>query len=260
MSQGDSPRIVGAYVDECWRGEAVLARGPSVTEPHIYGYEDIAGLIDHALLAPSLTTPAIDAGLELARRYAVASVCVLPYAAERAARSLAGSGVRVTTTIGFPHGGHATRVKLYESECAIADGAVELDMVVNVSRVKSAAWHEVAEEIQRVTTLCHERSVKLKLIFENAFLSDAEKVRLCQISAELGVDWVKTSTGFGPSGATLADVELMRRSVPPTVAVKASGGIRDLSGLLQLRPFVTRVGTSSTQVILDECRAELEKR
>lgn len=237
----------------------MLARG-RVTEALNYSYADIAGLIDHALLAPAMSAAAIDAGLELAQRYAVASVCILPYAVERAAKVLAGSDVRVTTVIGFPHGGQSPRVKRYEAECALADGAVELDMVVNVSAVKSGAWSYVSEEIASVTNVCHERGGKLKVIFENAYLDDSEKVRLCKVCAELGVDWAKTSTGFGPSGATRSDVELMRRSLPDSVQVKASGGIRDLATLLGLRPFVTRVGTSHTQAILDECRALLGTR
>lgn len=237
----------------------MLARD-RVTAPLNYSYADIAGLIDHALLAPATSAAALDSGLELARRYAVASVCILPYAVERAANALAGSSVRVSTVIGFPHGGQASRVKRYEAECALADGAVELDMVVNVSAVKSAAWRYVADEIAAVLSACRAQRAKLKLIFENAYLERDEKLRLCGLCAELGVDWAKTSTGFAPSGASRADVELMRNALPPTVEVKASGGIRDLASLLELRAFVTRIGTSHTQAILDECRARLAAR
>lgn len=222
-----------------------------------YSYADIAGMIDHALLAPALSTRELEAGLTLALSYQVASVCILPYYVARAAERLAGSGVRATTVIGFPHGGQARRVKVFEAEHALADGAEELDLLVNISQARSGDFAAVRLEVAEVVRVCHARGRKLKLIFENAFLEPSQIVALCGLATELGLDWVKTSTGFGPSGATLADVELMRRSVPAHVQVKASGGVRDLKTLLAFRPFVTRVGTSSTAKILDECRAEL---
>jgi deoxyribose-phosphate aldolase len=222
-----------------------------------YGYQDIAGMIDHALLAPTLDRPELEAGLDLAERYGVASVCILPYYVARAAERLAGGPVRVTTTIGFPHGGQARPVKVFEAEQALSDGAVELDLVVNVGLVRSGDFAAAGAEVGEIVRLCHARGRKLKLIFENAYLEQHQKIRLCELSTELEVDWVKTSTGFGPSGATLADVALMRQRVPPRVEVKASGGIRDLSMLLAFRSYVTRVGTSSTAKILDECRERL---
>lgn len=222
-----------------------------------FDYADVAGMIDHALLAPTLDRAGLEAGLDLAERYAVASVCILPYYVARAAERLQGSAVRVTTTIGFPHGGQTRRVKAFEAEQALSEGAVELDLVVNLSQVKSGDFTAVGAEVGEIVRLCHERGRKLKLIFENAYLDQAQKIRLCELGSELGVDWVKTSTGFGPSGATLADVALMREHVPTRVEVKASGGIRDLATLLEFRRYVTRVGTSSTQKILDECRARL---
>lgn len=222
-----------------------------------FDYADIAGMIDHALLAPTLDRAGLEAGLDLAERYAVASVCILPYYVGRAAERLQGSAVRVTTVIGFPHGGQTRRVKVFEAEQALSEGAVELDQVVNLSQVKSGDFAAVAAEVGEIARLCHERGRKLKLIFENAYLDQSQKLRLCELGSEVGVDWVKTSTGFGPSGATLADVALMREHVPPSVEVKASGGIRDLATLLEFRVYVTRVGTSSTQKILDECRSRL---
>lgn len=217
-------------------------------------YRDVAKLIDHALLSPALDANELEAGLALARAYDVASVCILPYYVERAAAVLAGSDVKVTTTIGFPHGAQTSGVKRFEAERAIVEGAVELDMVVNVSRVKSGAYALVRDEIAAICELCHANARKLKVIFENAYLTDTKKHRLCEISSELRVDWVKTSTGFGPSGATLADVELMRHACPESVQVKASGGVRNIDTLLAFRPFVTRIGTSSTRAILDEFR------
>ncbi len=215
----------------------------------------LAKIIDHSLLRADLTADALDAGCRLALECNVASVCILPFALSRAVELLAGSTVVPTTTVGFPHGANTTRVKLGEAEEALDAGAGELDMVVNVSWVKSGAFAAVAEEIGAAVALCHTRGAKLKVIFENAYLTDAEKIRLCEISSNSGVDFVKTSTGFGPSGATVEDVALMRRHCPPSVAVKAAGGIRDLDLLLALRRAgATRCGSSSTRDILGEAR------
>jgi deoxyribose-phosphate aldolase len=222
-----------------------------------YRYEDIAGMVDHALLSPSLDPAALEAGLGFAVAYRVASVCIVPHYLARAAEVLAGSGVRATTTIGFPHGAQATAAKLREAELALAEGGVELDAVVNVSRVLGLDWAYVASEVRALVATCHNGGAKLKLIFENCYLADSHKIRLCELAGELGADWVKTSTGFGSGGATLADLRLMREHSPPVVQVKASGGIRTLDELLAMRPFVTRVGLSRTREILDECRRRL---
>jgi deoxyribose-phosphate aldolase len=223
-----------------------------------FGYDDIAGMVDHALLVPTLTSGELEAGLRLALDYRVASVCVVPHYLARAGETLSGSGVRATTTIGFPHGTSRTSVKVHEVEAALDDGAVELDAVVNVSRVLGLDWDYVGAEIRALVEVTHARGAKLKLIFENGYLENPHKVRLCELAGELGVDWVKTSTGFGPGGATLADVRLMREHSPPSVQVKAAGGIRTLDELLAFRPFVTRVGLSRTREILDECRRRLD--
>ena len=200
-----------------------------------YTYPDIAKMIDHSLLNPALTVPELEEGCQLALRYDVASVCILPYYAARCAEILAGSTVQASTTIGFPHGGHTTAVKLAEVKQALGDGATELDMVINISQARTGNWAYVTEEIRLLTEATHARGAKIKVIFENAYLDDAMKVRLCEICSKLGVDWVKTSTGYASSGATLADLALMRRHSPPSVQVKAAGGIRTLDALLEVR-------------------------
>ncbi|MGC4094135.1 MAG: deoxyribose-phosphate aldolase [Polyangiaceae bacterium] len=215
-------------------------------------------MLDHALLLPNLDSKALEEGIELARLYDVASVCIVPYYVKRAREALQGSSVLTSTTVGFPHGVVSTRAKLAEAECALDDGAQELDVLVNVSWVLSGAWPAVRSEVAALTELTHARGQRLKLIFENAYLNDEQKRALCQLCGELSVDWVKTSTGFGPSGATLGDVKLMRNASPAHVAVKAAGGVRDLATLLELMPFVTRIGTSHTRAILDEWRQRLE--
>jgi deoxyribose-phosphate aldolase len=223
-----------------------------------YAYADIAGMIDHALLAPTLTTEELEAGCRLAREYEVASVCIQPWAVKRADELLSGTTVQPTTTIGFPHGAQATGVKAAEAEQALADGATELDMVVNISKVKSADWDYVREDIAAVLEPTHRKRMKLKVIFENCYLAEAEKIRLCEICGELGVDWVKTSTGFGTGGATDEDLILMKTHSPEYVQVKASGGIRDLDRLLRVRELgCTRCGTSGTKDILDELKRRL---
>jgi deoxyribose-phosphate aldolase len=221
-------------------------------------YDDLAAMIDHALLAPTLTWDELEAGCRLARAYGVASVCIMPYALARCAELLAGSPVAPSTTIGFPHGGQATAVKVAEADRAISDGGVELDMVVNVSLVRSGRWEDVRADIRGVTEAAHAAGRKVKVIFECCFLDDAQKIRLCEIASDLGCDWVKTSTGFGGGGATEADVALMRRHAAPHVQVKAAGGIRDLDGLLRFRDLgANRCGTSRTQDILDDLTRRL---
>ncbi|MCG6924786.1 MAG: deoxyribose-phosphate aldolase [Acidobacteria bacterium] len=223
-----------------------------------YTYDDIAGMIDHSLLVPTLTTEQLEAGCQLAREYNVASVCILPYALERASGLLAGSTVQPSTTIGFPHGGQATSVKVAEAEQALADGGTELDMVVNISKVLSGDWAYVRRDVEAVLEPTHAGRMKLKVIFENCYLDDAQKIRLCEICGELGVDWVKTSTGFGTGGATDEDLVLMRKHSPPHVQVKAAGGVRDLDRLIRVRELgCTRSGATRTRDILDELKSRL---
>jgi deoxyribose-phosphate aldolase len=225
-----------------------------------YTYEQIAKMIDHSLLNPVLTDAELDAGCELARRYDVASVCIKPYAVRRAAELLAGSSVRPSTTIGFPHGGHLTVIKVAECEQAMQDGAIELDMVVNIGKVLSGDWSYVRRDIQAVVDCAHAGGALVKVIFENCFLQDEHKIRLCELCGEAGADWVKTSTGYGADGATIADLKLMRRHAPAHVQVKAAGGVRTLDGILEVRALgVTRLGATRTAQILDECQQRLAR-
>jgi deoxyribose-phosphate aldolase len=220
-----------------------------------YRYEDIAKMIDHSLLHPALSSDELDRGCGLAVRYNVATVCILPYYVRRCAGLLAGSTVKPGATIGFPHGGHATSTKVAEAAFALSEGAQELDMVVNISKVRSGDWGYVREEIQTIAATTHDKGQKLKVIFENCYLNDEQKIQLCRICGEVGVDWVKTSTGYGTGGATLEDVKLMRAHAPAAVQVKAAGGIRDMDSLLAYRALgVTRIGASRTAEMLEECK------
>jgi deoxyribose-phosphate aldolase len=223
-----------------------------------HSYSDIAKMIDHSLLQPTLTVADLEAGCKLALAYDVASVCILPYYLKRCAEILRESSVKASTTIGFPHGGHATETKAAEARQAIADGGQELDMVVNVSQVLSGKWDYVRDDIQAVIDVAHWSGAKVKVIFENCYLQDEHKTRLCQICGDLNADWIKTSTGYGTGGATLDDLVLMRKHAPPHVQVKAAGGVRDFDTLLKIRELgVTRCGASRTKEMLDECRKRL---
>jgi deoxyribose-phosphate aldolase len=224
----------------------------------MFNYLDVAKMIDHSLLNPTLMAADLEAGCRLAVAYDVASVCIMPFALRRCVELLAGSTVNASTTIGFPHGGHSTAIKLAETMQALADGGQELDMVVNISQVLSGDWSYVRRDIEAVATATHAAGQKLKVIFENCYLQDAQKIRLCEICGELGVDWVKTSTGYGTGGATLDDLALMRKHSPASVQVKAAGGIRDLDALLKVRELgVSRCGASRTKEIMDEARRRL---
>ena len=224
-----------------------------------YTYRQIAKMIDHSLLNPVLTDRELEAGCRLAREYDVASVCIKPYYLARCAELLAGSGVAPGTVIGFPHGGHAPAIKLAETKQALRDGGTELDVVVNIGKVLSEDWAFVREDIRAVVEAAHEGQAIVKVIFENCYLQDSHKIRLCEICAEVGADFVKTSTGYGSGGATLADLKLMRKHSPPSVKVKAAGGIRTLDALLEVRSLgVARCGATRTAEILDECRRRIE--
>src|SRR5262245_49693525 len=223
-----------------------------------YTLADLAKMFDHSLLQPTLTDAEIDRGFEVARECRVASVCIKPFAVPRAAAALRGSGVLVGTVIGFPHGGHVSRIKAAEAEAAMADGAVELDMVVNVGKVLSGEWGYVRDDIAAVVEPAHRRGAKVKVIFENCFLKDEHKIELCRICAEVRADWVKTSTGYGDSGATDHDLKLMRRCSPSHVQVKAAGGVRNFDRLLAVRAIgVSRVGATASKAILDEAKQRL---
>ena len=223
-----------------------------------FSYEDVAKMIDHSLLNPTLTVDDLESGIQLALAYDVASVCIMPYHLQRCSDLLSGSTVMSSTTIGFPHGGHTTVVKRAEAEQAIADGCQELDMVVNISKVLSGDWDYVRRDIAAVIEVAHAAGQKVKVIFENCYLNDAQKIRLCEICTELNADWVKTSTGYGTGGATHADLSLMRQHSGDHVQVKAAGGVRDLDALLAVRELgVTRCGASRTSDMMNEARERL---
>lgn len=235
-----------------------------------YRYEELAKMIDHALLHPTLTDADLEAGCHSAAKYGVASVCVKPYFVKRAAELLTDSGVLVGTVIGFPHGSNLTEVKRLETDLACRDGAAEVDMVINIGKAISGDWDYVQADIQTVADEAHSHGAKLKVILENDLLSgggsrldaDSLKQKLCQICEAAGANWVKTSTGFGfvkqagggynYQGATQHDLRLMKAAVSNDVQVKASGGVRDLAGLIRVRELgATRCGTSATAQILD---------
>jgi len=224
-----------------------------------YTYQDIAKMIDHSLLNPTLAVDDLEAGIHLALAYDVASVCIMPYYLKRCGELLSGSTVKASTTIGFPHGNQSTAIKRAEAEQAVADGCEELDMVVNISKVLSGDWDYVREDIRSVVNIAHAAGQKVKVIFENCYLRNEQKIELCRICSELNADWVKTSTGYGSGGATHDDLKLMRKHAADSVQVKAAGGIRELDQLLAVRALgVTRCGASRTSTILDEWRRRLE--
>jgi deoxyribose-phosphate aldolase len=224
-----------------------------------FTYAELAKMMDHSLLQQTLTDAELEQGCHLAREYNVASVCIKPYFVRRAGDILAGSTVATGTTIGFPHGGHVTAIKAAEAQQALADGARELDMVVNIGKVLSKDWAYVAADIRAVVEVAHRNQALVKVIFENCFLADEHKTELCRICGDVGADFVKTSTGYGTEGAKDEDLKLMRRCSPPHVRVKAAGGVRSFERLLAVRALgVARVGATATKAILDECKAKLK--
>lgn len=220
-------------------------------------FEQLAKVIDHSLLRPELTEEDVIAGCQLAARYHTATVCVKPCHVRLAKEVLKDSDVLVSTVVGFPHGSNLTAIKIAEAQQALDDGALELDMVLNIGQLRSGKIHQVREDIQAVCDLAHARGAKVKVILENAYLTDAEKITACKLCEAAGADWVKTSTGFAPSGATLADLRLMRASVSEKVQVKAAGGIRTLPALLEaIDAGITRCGATATAAILDAFKAQ----
>lgn len=221
-------------------------------------YDLIARRIDHSLLNPTLTPDELAAGCKLAREYRAASVCIKPFSVDVAVALLGGSETLVGTVVGFPHGGNATKTKVFEASLACDAGAAELDMVVNIGEVIAGEWNKVRDDIDAVTQLAHARGAIVKVIFENCFLNDDQKRRLCAICGEVRADYVKTSTGYGSGGSTAADLKLMRAAAPSWVKLKAAGGIRDLAGAIAAVELgCDRLGASKTAEILDELRATL---
>ena len=224
-------------------------------EPAITAKE-IAKMIDHSLLRPELTRNDVIEGCRLAAAYDVASVCVRPCDVALAKQLLNGTTVLVTTVIGFPHGSQTTNAKVFEAREAIEAGAAELDMVLNIGRLRSGDYEYVEGEIREVVDAAHEQGVLVKVILENAYLTDDAKRDACRICERAGADFVKTSTGFAPGGATLADLRLMRESVGARVRVKAAGGVRSLDRALAVRQAgAARFGATATRQILEEAKA-----
>ncbi|MEM9825855.1 MAG: deoxyribose-phosphate aldolase [Planctomycetota bacterium] len=215
-------------------------------------------MIDHALLHPTLTRDAVRRGLEMAIAFDVASVCVMPCYVDMTAKLLGPTGVKTSTVIGFPLGVTSTATKCAEAKQMLDSGCEELDMVANISAVLSDDWQHVEDDIAAIVEITHAAGQKVKVIFENCYLQDAHKTRLCEICTKLNADWVKTSTGFGTGGATREDLQLMLGSVGGAVQVKAAGGVKTLETLVDYRSLgVTRCGASSTAEILSAARQQL---
>ena len=231
-----------------------------------YTYAELAGMIDHSLLHPTMTDRDLEEGCRVAAKYQVASVCVKPYFAARAAELLKDTGVAVGAVVGFPHGGSATEVKRYETEIACRDGATEIDMVINIGKALAGDWAYVEHDIRAVCDEAHRHRALVKVIFENDFMpNDAIKIMLCELCEKAGAEFVKTSTGYGfvkgpdgkysYQGATEHDLKLMRAHTHPPVQVKAAGGVRDLDALIHVRDLgTTRCGATATAAMLDEYR------
>ncbi len=225
---------------------------------------ELAKMIDHSVLHPTLTDEDLKEECELAVKYNVASVCVKPYAVKQAFDLLKGSDVRVGSVIAFPAGNSKTKVKVFEAGQAIEDGAVEIDMVINIGKVLGRDWDYVENEIRLVTEVCHKNKAIVKVIFETDFIIlDEDKIKLCDICTKADADYVKTSTGFGfvkqaagnynYTGATILDVKLMRQHSGPHVKVKAAGGVRTLDDLIAVKQAgASRVGATATKLMLDE--------
>jgi deoxyribose-phosphate aldolase len=217
---------------------------------------DIAKTIDHSLLRPELDDAFIEDGCRLAAEYDVASVCVRPVDVPRAVSLLDGTDVAVGTVIGFPHGGQPTATKVFEARQALAGGATELDMVIQIGALRSGRDADVQADIAAVVDVAHQGGAIVKVIFENAYLTDDEKIRACGLTEAAGAEFVKTSTGFAPGGATHEDLRLMRAHTSPPTQVKAAGGVRTLDALLEVMALgVTRIGATATQTIIDDFRA-----
>jgi deoxyribose-phosphate aldolase len=232
---------------------APTASGQRIAEQCKLEQRQVAKLLDHALLKPTLTEAELWQGCEFARAHEVASVCIVPFAVRRCAELLRGSGVQPSTTVGFPHGAGTWQSKEREARESLEHGATELDMVVNINRVLSGNFAAVRQEIEAVLSVVRGANARLKVIFENCYLERQHKLELCEICSELSVDWVKTSTGFGSGGATILDVELMRAHTLPEIGVKASGGIRTLAEVLAFEALgCSRVGTTATASIMKE--------
>jgi deoxyribose-phosphate aldolase len=216
----------------------------------------VAAMIDHSLLRPELTLEDVTQGCAIAATHGVVSVCCKPADVTHAGRALAGTAVKVGTVLGFPHGSSTTETKVFEARRALADGARELDMVINIGRLRGGQLADVASDIRAVVEIAETADALVKVILENAYLTDEQKVIACRLTEEAGADFVKTSTGFAPTGATMDDLRLMRRSVGPAMQVKAAGGVRTLDTLLAMVAIgVSRFGATATVTMLADATA-----
>lgn len=223
-------------------------------------YEQLAKVIDHSLLKPELTEQDVIAGCQVAARYHTATVCVKPCHVALATELLKDTDVKISTVIGFPHGSNRTAIKVAEANAAMDDGAVELDMVLNIGALRSGRSDLVRDDIHAVCDAAHARGAKVKVILENAYLTNEQKVLACELSEIAGADWVKTSTGFAPSGATLEDLKLMRANVSERIQIKAAHGVRTLDAILDvIDAGCTRCGATATAAILDEFEVRQKK-
>lgn len=234
-----------------------------------YSLPQIAKMIDHSLLHPTMTDTELIAGCELAKKYDVATVCIKPYFVKQAAEILQGSDVKVCTVVGFPHGSSTIQQKVAETRQACKEGATEIDMVVNVGKVLSEDWRYVKKEINTILKESHKYGAILKVIFENDFLpKDKYKIKLCKICSILEVEFIKTSTGYGYTkqangdynykGATEHDLLLMKKHSSEKVQIKAAGGVRTLDGLLKVMDMgITRLGASATAAIIEDAKKRL---
>ena len=216
-----------------------------------YTLAQVAKTIDSALLKPEMTIDEVIAGCTMAKKYHVASICCRPADVALVAEQLKGSDVLVGAVVGFPHGSSSAKVKAFETGLAVEEGAVEIDMVINIGYMKSGMYDEVRAEIAAVVEAA--AGYPVKVILENAYLTKEEIVKACHLSEEAGAAYVKTSTGFAPTGALLEDVKLMRASVSPAMKVKSAGGVKNLDMLLEFMDAgVDRSGASATAAMLDE--------
>ncbi len=228
------------------------------TRPPLTTYEGLAKMIDHALVRPDLTEEQVAAGCAIAKKYQVASVSVRPCDIDFAVRAMANSGVAVGSVSGFPHGDQNTGTKLYETRDLLRRGAKEIDMVINISKLLSRQFQYVEMELMQMAEACHKEGAILKVIFENAYLTDELKIVACRICARTEVDFVKTSTGFAPGGYTVEDLKLLRANLPDEIGVKAAGGVRTLEKALEVYELgCSRFGATATAAILDAWKAQL---
>jgi deoxyribose-phosphate aldolase len=228
-------------------------------EPRL-SYQDIAGMIEHPVLAPELSEEEVHTGCEIARQYCIAAVTVRPSDVDRAIEWMRGSGVAVASVVSYPHGCSTTSVKLYETRDLLRRGVTEIDTVINIGKMISRQFQYVEMELQQMAAACHESGAILKVAFENGYLTEDLKTIACKIVKRAEADYARTSTPFGPLPYSLEDIALMKRLLGDRTKIKASGGVRTISDVLELREAgCARVGTIATVAILEDWKAKLAK-